>query len=349
MNNKIKGFDGLRGLSVLFVIASHAVLWPRIGVTSPAVTSVFSAHVGVSIFFVLSGFLITHLLIKEKQATGSIDLRAFYARRALRIFPLYYLAVIFLLFLDYAGKASIPNCIYPFAFTYTINFIPKSCAFSSMSHFWSLAVEEHFYLIWPFVFLLGKRAAIGSAIVFIAACIYFGTSAFPVLPDFYVNRWTFPAALPIAVGCLLAFACDRHAVKQFFSSESNGAIILVAIVAGMGAPAFVKTEIAWLAAVSLLLLYVYHNQKSVLVRILETRFLATLGVISYGLYVWQGVFTGNGTYRTGHPFPPDVDVGVWLTFIAAPLSYVFFERPILRLKAKFSWRGRAPSTVESPA
>lgn len=144
MNEKILGFDGLRGVSVLFVIASHAEIWSRIGSENTAVASIFSAHVGVSIFFVLSGFLITHLLIREKLETGSIDLRAFYARRALRIFPLYYLAVFFLIFMDYIGKASIPNCAYLYAFSYTINFIPQSCTFSSMSHFWSLAVEEHF-------------------------------------------------------------------------------------------------------------------------------------------------------------------------------------------------------------
>lgn len=105
----------------------------------------------------------------------------------------------------------------------------------------------------------------------------------------------------------------------------------------MSSPAFTESEVVWLFSVALLLLYVYHNQNSVLVRMLETRFLATLGVISYGLYVWQGVFTGNGPYRTGQPFPPNVDVGVWLTFFVAPLSYVFFEKPILRLKARFAW------------
>uniref|UniRef100_UPI004043EE9C hypothetical protein n=1 Tax=Pseudomonas aeruginosa TaxID=287 RepID=UPI004043EE9C len=60
-----------------------------------------------------------------------------------------------------------------------------------------------------------------------------------------------------------------------------------------------------------------------LVKALEFKPLAVLGVISYGLYVWQGIFTGNGPYRSGGTFPPPVDIGVWLTFIVAPLSYVF--------------------------
>jgi peptidoglycan/LPS O-acetylase OafA/YrhL len=86
MSLKIKGLDGLRGISVLLVIMSHAVIWPVIGVTNPALLSVLSPHVGVSTFFVLSGFLITFLLIKEKESTGRVDIFSFIKRRALRIF-----------------------------------------------------------------------------------------------------------------------------------------------------------------------------------------------------------------------------------------------------------------------
>ncbi|MFV0924858.1 acyltransferase family protein [Pseudomonas palmensis] len=160
MSGKIKGFDGLRGVSVLLVIMSHAVLWPVIGITNSKIINIFSANTGVSIFFVLSGFLITYLLIKEKQQTGSIDIFAFIKRRALRIFPLYYLAIFILMAMDYLGKADIKNCIYPYALSYTINFAPKDCSFSSTSHFWSLAVEEHFYIFCPLLFAFGKRTAI---------------------------------------------------------------------------------------------------------------------------------------------------------------------------------------------
>lgn len=115
MKVKICGFDGLRGLSVLMVIMSHGVLWPKIGVTSETVTSIFSAQVGVNIFFALSGFLITHLLLQERAATGKINILSFAARRALRIFPLYFLAITLMLVLDYFSIVNVNNCSWLYA------------------------------------------------------------------------------------------------------------------------------------------------------------------------------------------------------------------------------------------
>ncbi|QCI15417.1 acyltransferase [Pseudomonas putida] len=91
MTNRIKGLDGLRGIAVICVIISHSVLWPYIGIESAKIKSLMNGHIGVSIFFVLSGFLITTLLIQEKESTGRVDIVAFIKRRAMRIFPLYYL------------------------------------------------------------------------------------------------------------------------------------------------------------------------------------------------------------------------------------------------------------------
>lgn len=179
MVGKIKGLDGLRAISVLLVIMSHAEAWQTLGITSSAIRSALSAQTGVSVFFVLSGFLITYLLMKEKEATGKIDVIAFIKRRALRIFPLYYLAIFFLWYMSYTGKASIPSCSFAYALTYTINFYPKECAYSAMSHFWSLSVEEHFYLFWPLIFCAGRRAAAAVALVIAAGCVAFGTSLYP--------------------------------------------------------------------------------------------------------------------------------------------------------------------------
>lgn len=338
MSGKIKGLDGLRAISVLLVIMSHAEAWTALGVTSTAVRSALSAHTGVNVFFLLSGFLITFLLIKEKEATGRTDIVAFIKRRALRIFPLYYLAIFFLMYMDATGSASIPNCSFAYALTYTVNFYPKECAYSAMSHFWSLSVEEHFYLFWPLVFCLGKRTAIIAAAIIAAACLLIGASIYPESQRFYFNRWTFPAMLPILTGCLLAFACNLPWVRSTASDEATSGILLIAILFGLATPAFISSDLVWLLSVGALVLYIYHNQKSMLVRLLEFKPLAALGIISYGLYVWQGIFTGNGPYRTGAAFPPGVDVGVWLTFIVAPLSYVFFERPLIRLKSRYSWK-----------
>lgn len=338
MAGKIKGLDGLRAISVLFVIMSHAEAWQALGITSGAVRSALSAQTGVNIFFVLSGFLITYLLIKEKEATGKIDIIAFIKRRALRIFPLYYLAIFFLMYMSHTGKASIPNCSFVYALTYTINLYPKECAYSAMSHFWSLSVEEHFYLFWPIIFCLGKRVAMLIAGAVAIACVIIGTSLYPDSQNYYMNRWTFPAMLPILAGCILAFICNLPLLVSPIADKASSSILLIAIAFGLTTPAFINSDVIWLASACALVLYIFHNQDSMLVRLLEFKPLAVLGVISYGLYVWQGIFTGNGPYRSGGAFPPPVDVGVWLTFIVAPISYVFFEKPIMRLKHRYSWR-----------
>lgn len=338
MAGKIKGLDGLRAISVLFVIMSHAEAWQALGITSGAVRSALSAQTGVNIFFVLSGFLITYLLIKEKEATGKIDIISFIKRRALRIFPLYYLAIFFLMYMNYTGRANIPNCSFVYALTYTINFYPKECAYSAMSHFWSLSVEEHFYLFWPIIFCLGKRVAMLMAGAVAIACVIIGTSLYPDNQNYYMNRWTFPAMLPILAGCILAFICTIPSIVAVAKDKTSSSILLVSIVFGVATPAFINSDVIWLFSVCMLVLYIFHNQESMLVKALEFKPLAVLGVISYRLYVWQGIFTGNGPYRSGGTFPPPVDIGVWLTFIVAPLSYVFFEKPIMRLKNRYSWR-----------
>lgn len=338
MDDKIKGFDGLRGISVLLVIMSHGVIWPRLGVVNAGVQATLGAHVGVNVFFALSGFLITMLLMKERAATGSINFGAFYMRRTLRIFPLYFLAITLLLVVDMVGAAKIERCAFVFAYTYTQNFAPPSCTFSSMSHFWSLAVEEHFYLAWPLVFLIGYRFALVSAVAVAAACIAFGPALMAHFPDSKVVWWTFPAVAPIAFGCIAALICNHSTVRDLFASKKNAPVLLVAILAGLASPAFYQSELIWMLSLSALIMYVFHNQKSSLVAALEFKPLALMGVISYGLYVWHGVFTGSGPYRLGEQFPPALDTGLWLTFIVAPISYLFFEQPILRLKNRFSWR-----------
>jgi peptidoglycan/LPS O-acetylase OafA/YrhL len=208
-----------------------------------------------------------------------------------------------------------------------------------------LAVEEHFYLAWPLIFLVGKRFSFIAAIVFAVSCVVLGPYVTAHFPFSEVWRWTFPAAAPIAFGCIAAFVSTHTTTVKFFAEKKNSGVILIAIIAGLASPAFYQNEFIWLVSLSALVLYVLHNQDSALVKLLEFKPLALLGLISYGLYVWQGIFTGNGPYRMGEQFPPALDTGLWLTFIAAPVSYLFFEQPILKLKSRFSWR-RATSPVK---
>lgn len=333
---KIKGLDGLRGISVLLVIFSHAMIFDRLEWQNPAFRRLVSAENGVSVFFVLSGFLITLLLLREQAQRGSVSLVNFYARRTLRIFPLYFLAITLVLLFDLWSVISLRSCTYHYAYTYLFNFVPKACSFSAFSHFWSLAVEEHFYIVWPFVFLLGRRVGIAMLLAFIAASQIWGSTLFGTYSATHsINRWTFPAAAPIAYGCLAAYACASPTVEKWLRKDMASYIMLTGAISGIAGYVAGLPRMCFLAGVTLLILFVYFNQRSPMVRALEIRPLAYIGLISYGLYVWQGIFTGNGPYRQFPSFPPSIELGLILTCIVAPLSYHFFEKPILRLKRRF--------------
>ena len=344
---KIKGLDGLRGISVLLVIFSHAMIFDRLGWQDPAFRRFVSAENGVSVFFVLSGFLITLLLLREQAQRGRVSLVNFYARRTLRIFPLYFLAITLVLLLDLGSVVSLRSCTYQYAYAYMFNFVPKACSFSAFSHFWSLAVEEHFYIIWPFVFLLGRRIGMALLLVFIAASQIWGASLFGAYAATHsINRWTFPAAAPIAYGCLAAYACTSPIVDKWLRKGTASPVLLTGAICGIAGYVAGLPRVCFLAGVTLLILFVYFNQRSPMVRALEIRPLAYIGLISYGLYVWQGIFTGNGPYRQFPSFPPSIELGLILTCIAAPLSYHFFEKPILRLKGRFEG-ARSPEPMET--
>lgn len=147
------GLDGLRAFSILFVIFHHAAKLPWMGH--------LHGYLGVDVFFVLSGFLITYLLALEKQETGRIDLGAFYVRRAFRILPVYsVMLAIYIVATYFGGNAALWNLMkrdLPYFLTFLNEFAPSPNGFIAFGFSWTLGVEEKFYLFWPvfgFIFLL---------------------------------------------------------------------------------------------------------------------------------------------------------------------------------------------------
>src|SRR5690554_305135 len=158
-SKKIPGLDGFRMIAVMAVVLAH----------SGAGTSFFSARHGVAGFFVLSGFLITWLLLKEYQSNCDVSLKNFYLRRSLRIFPAYYAFIAVSISWDlYRGNDDIRDVILPSVF-YLMNYhnALEGHSSSSLAHLWSLAIEEQFYLIWPAVFLLLIKSGENAALRFL--------------------------------------------------------------------------------------------------------------------------------------------------------------------------------------
>lgn len=214
----IKGYDGLRAISIIFVLINHLGLY---GNLSPAGflganINLINGSAGVRIFFTLSGFLITTLLLKEKDKFGKINLKYFFARRFIRLLPpviVLYLVLIVLMILHVLDQ----NYIAVFcSFIYVYNFVPYQWYTPELGHTWSLGVEEQFYLFWAITLFYVKRikTAIWVSIGVIVSCIVFSlVYDFPIYSNgkpyylhsyFFVNRWFIPACMPILIGSLAA-------------------------------------------------------------------------------------------------------------------------------------------------
>jgi peptidoglycan/LPS O-acetylase OafA/YrhL len=224
---------------------------------------------------------------------------------------------------------------------FAYNYVPKSEAVNYLSHLWSLAVEEQFYLLWPLVFALlaPRRFALPLLCVGVVFVCYWAMVDGQAVwrGTHYPNRWTIPAIYPIMIGCIAALASDH--LRRAMARPRLNLMISCAVVVLLSlrlwlasSPAVLVAEAIGIAgAVS----WIYHNQRSRIVLAMEWSPLVYIGTISYGLYIWQGIFTGNGTYRALPSWPPNVWIGVALTFVVAPLSYHLFERPLIRIGNRF--------------
>lgn len=341
--SRILGFDGLRAFAVALLMFSHAGLvegtaWERSGAAR-----VFNAERGVQIFFVLSGLLITHLMLAEHARSGRVDLSRFYLRRVLRIFPVYYAAIALSFALGAAAIYRVHPVSFGAAIAYVMNFAPWDYMESTFSHFWSLAVEEHFYFIWPVAVVLARGRARAAGLAAAAAILAMTLwQAFP--PAFVadlarshaVGRWTLPAALPILVGCLAACLLWQRALPPAAARALGIAGLLVFLLPALPAahalvPEALHSPLSS-AAIAAMMAFLIGSPRSLAVKLLELRPLVYLGTISYGIYVWQGIFTGNGSYRSQPGWPPEPLVGAVLAVAVAALSYRYFEEPILRYK-----------------
>jgi peptidoglycan/LPS O-acetylase OafA/YrhL len=363
IQQRILGFDGLRAFAVVAVILQHIGFYSFLEkekLIGASALPLVHGTTGVQIFFVLSGFLITKLLLQELAHTGSISLRDFYIRRCLRIFPVYYLVVGLTVLMHILGTGVMKWKSLPYVLTYTYNFIPQPAYSAILGHTWSLAVEEHFYLVWPLVFLLLVQRHSGA--LFVSALVFFFSSILIKLfadasggltRAYFVDRWTVVAGGYIAAGAALSLLLGRlpgnaswkrllanplslvlgvllfsNSVLSYEIFSGSKVLVLSAPVRGLG--------------VCLVIGWIYLNQSSALVKILELRPLRYVGMISYGIYMWQGFFLSTGPGRKpDQTWPLDSGTGLALLIIVAPLSYHFFEKPILSLKRRFSWQIRA--------
>jgi peptidoglycan/LPS O-acetylase OafA/YrhL len=345
---RIPGLDGLRAISILIVLCCHSAgtrhfpSWLQV--------SVFG-DLGVRTFFVISGFLITTLLLAEYGKRGRISLRDFYIRRVYRIFPAFYVYLAILLVITALGLIDVPGREVAFAATYTMDFHLRGPTEREwwLGHLWSLAVEEQFYLLWPFVLaVLRPRRALWFAVGAIIAA--------PVLRVLTALLWpgiirltdqAFPFVFDsLATGCVLALGREWLESSPTYLTwiDSPGwafwtlplACVYALSIERVGFNLALGVTIGNFGIAMAIHRCVRHPTTFV-GRVLESRPLVFIGALSYSLYLWQQPFVNRHAGSIVNMFP----FHIAFAFGAALLSYYLVEQPVLALRARRAARKQA--------
>ncbi len=345
----LKGYiptlDGWRAVAIIAVMASHA----GHSYSAPLGRDSFFDRIasgthGVNLFFAISGLLITSRLLEEWDRAGHVSLKRFYIRRAFRILPpaLLYLACVALL--GVIGLLPVVREEFVAATLFFRNYLPAilgpNGAGFFTSHYWSLAVEEHFYLFWPSLLLFAgrKRALPVAIVVAVLVAVWRHVEAWreimlynAIQPNYFVRSDTRIDSIMWGVVAALALSRPdvRAAIERYLST-----IVLLALVALYGAivyrygtrPTFWEAMIVPVIVAATVL-----RPRSMLGRVLEHPVLRWIGRLSYSLYLWEFFFV----YYRDVP----ITLGVWQTFpvnliaavVCAAASYYLVERPLVKL------------------
>ena len=336
--------DGFRGLAVILVLAGHVVEFSTLSIYWRRVGEV-SASLGVFLFFVLSGFLITSLLYAERRNTGSTRLRNFYIRRVLRLGPalLLFLSVIVIL-RSFGAITDIPRYEIFASLFYSRNFFGRS---NSLAHLWSLSLEEQFYLCWPLVFsftplkkvFLVSVCATASIVIWRGLAIYFnffdyGQGIYFVRPYFRFDSILIGACLAIALVSRPEFLSHARIASRRLSVALIWLVLILWTLFGESIckPLYLSIQ---MVVVALLLLQLVLAEGGWSLTFFSQPLLRYIGTISYSLYLWQQIFLVTKTPNWGvlRRFP----LNLFISFALAILSYHFVEKPALRLKERFQF------------
>ncbi|HJX91167.1 MAG TPA: acyltransferase [Pyrinomonadaceae bacterium] len=351
--------DGVRGIAVLNVVMAHA----QALIFGRPIFGWFDfsgGFIGVDIFFVLSGFLITGLLLQEHQITGTISLKNFYIRRALRLLPaLVFLLVAMVVFSRFALSAEIAGQTLKFAGVVILYITNWARAFEwipgsdLLGHLWSLAVEEQFYLLWPPVLLILLRHRLPRrTLVILIACLIVIVIVRRVdlliqggISQGRTYLGSDTRADSLLVGCLVAMLHNWRMLpdgKVFRLLLRTSTVISIPVLFIYFVDAYRIRSLTYFTigltivalAVGVVILQAMQNSPNPLHFVLENGFLVYIGKISYGLYLW-------------HFFAIEITLGLRLgnvmklvlsllaLFAITGASFYCLERPFLRLKSRF--------------
>ena len=341
-SKRIPTLDGLRAVSITLVLLNHLVgtqYYP----TRLAFVGNFG-NFGVRVFFVISGYLITSLLLKEREKTGTISLKNFYVRRVFRIFPAAYTYIAVIAILDARYHILHPRDLL-FAMTYLTNFHLNRAWY--VGHLWSLAVEEQFYMLWPMVVVFwGTRRSSRVALATILLSPVARVASWYALPMMRerIGEMFFTVADPIAFGCLLAIERRWLWQQRWYVAIMNSRLFFLVPIAAMALRYtgnhpmihYVIAQPLMNLGIALTLDWCMSHASSPVGRFLDWYPVAVLGTLSYSWYLWQTIYLNHFSRAPWTAFP----INLVLALLTAVASYKLIEQPFLKLKDLLQARSR---------
>jgi len=330
--------DGFRAISIMFVLIGHCY-----HDIYPFVTGSF----GVQFFFVISGFLITTLLLKEKENYGRVSLRKFYIRRFLRIFPVAYLFLLILFFVGLACKVSIePNEFFSSLF-YVRNTSILEVTGHYTGHYWSLSLEEQFYVLFPIMLVRNVKRYAATVFVLLICLPLINYASFHYVAHVpIVNHVAeiMRGMTPILTGSLFAVLNFYGKIKIEVRPGLKAFVSLLILLSA----SYVHTKLlrfgnTFLLASSLLIgvlilisIETDKNPRNYFYRFLNHPYMCKIGVLSYSLYIWQQIFTLYKPWKGLSVFTDNQMVNLLALVVVSYASYHFYERRFLNLKTRFA-------------
>ena len=356
--SRLPSLDGWRAASIAMVLGSHTTFvsgFPE--KLRPFFYWGFDGNLGVRCFFLISGFLITWLMLREHDDSGRVNLWHFYARRALRILPVYFGFLLTVVLIERFTPYDLSRIAWIGNLTFTRDFVGSDF---TTDHLWSLSVEEQFYFLWPGIFVAFIMAANGKV---------WRILAFPVLlaplsralgrrPDLFIvgpitQGYSFFSYFDsLAIGCACAVLLSRrwNLIESWFKENRRAAlaagVILVASVHVLNeiSPKLLPLRVLMFSlgptaqafGMAILVLQSVVMPQWGIFRVLNWRWVRLIGVLSYSIYIWQQLFcTKPQVFGLGSVWWMSFPGWLVPVFVVSFISYYGFERPFLKLRAHF--------------
>jgi len=314
---------------------------------------VSNSKLGVRIFFVLSGYLITKLLLIEKEKYGSINIKNFYVRRVLRIFPIFYLYLLTILMIKWFFNSDIINNYHDFFiagaylwnYSHLFNPVPGTNGAEFLGHYWSLSMEEQFYLIWPFLFLKFNKDALLKILIGILLIMPFlRVGTYLLFPGSRgaIAMMLHTAGDTILIGCLGALIESTANFKaKYLKYLQNKFLIIFSILFIFIFSKYLSLHFKGMYVLSVgislenifILIFIFWciYVPTKFSQLLNTKVFIQLGLISYSMYIWHLLVLRDINGNWFNRFPQNLICIVIVGFI----SYYLIEKPILKLKNRF--------------